>query len=311
MAVEYARVLQDLGISFCVIGRGHTSAVCFEEKTNVSAQEGGLEAWLDSDPETPPFAIVAVGVEHLAETAMLLLKKGIKNILVEKPGGLTLEEIEQITNEAVSRDAQVYIAYNRRFYAATQRAEQIIADDGGVKSFHFEFTEWSRDIAQLQKPDRVKERWFFANSTHVVDLAFFLGGRPKELTAYTSGKLVWHPSAAMFVGAGLSDRNALFSYHANWQSPGRWGVEILTLKHRLIFKPMEVLQIQKINSVQIEEVSLDYELDKKFKPGIYLQTKAFFGLGDNLSGKLLKIQDHCKNYRYYELMCQGGVIKSN
>jgi hypothetical protein len=39
---------------------------------------------------------------------------------------------------------------------------------------------------------------------------------------------------------------------------------------------MNKLQIQKIGSVSIEFVDgIDYSLDEKYKPGVYLQTKAF------------------------------------
>ena len=31
---------------------------------------------------------------------------------------------------------------------------------------------------------------------HVVDLAFFLGGKPEEISTFISGSLDWHPSAS-------------------------------------------------------------------------------------------------------------------
>lgn len=49
----------------------------------------------------------------------------------------------------------------------------------------------------------------------------------------------------------------------------------MTRKHRLILRPMETLQIQKIGSIEVKNVPVDYSLDKKYKPGLYLQTKAF------------------------------------
>ena len=114
-----------------------------------------------------------------------------------------------------------------------------------------------------------------ANSTHVVDTAFFLGGYPATLSSFQSGSLSWHPRASTFSGAGITERGALFSYHANWEAPGRWSVELLTRKHRLYLKPMESLQIQEIGSVALNPVEIDNQLDIQFKPGFYLQTKAF------------------------------------
>ncbi len=119
--------------------------------------------------------------------------------------------------------------------------------------------------------------WVLANSSHVIDTAFFLGGQPAQISCYTAGKdaLPWHPSASVFFGSGRSENGALFGYQASWQSPGRWAVEILTNKHRLYFKPMETLQIQEKGSVHVSSVEIDDRLDKEFKPGLYLQTKAF------------------------------------
>jgi len=274
MAIEYAKVLQAQNVSYDVIGRGAKSAAIFTEKTGIPVRQGGLQSWLNRGAR-PEKAIVAVSVEELAEATKLLMKNGVKRILVEKPAGTTLEEITQVASEAENQRAEVYVAYNRRFFASTIKAQSIIAEDRGVTSFAFEFTEWSHQIVDLDKDPRVKKNWFLANSTHVVDLAFYLGGIPKEICCYQSGCLKWHPSASVFAGAGITERGALFSYHANWEAPGRWKVEILTREHRLIFCPLEKLQVQEIGSTAIEDVKLENELDLKFKPGLFLQVKAF------------------------------------
>ena len=88
--------------------------------------------------------------------------------------------------------------------------------------------------------------------------------------------LDWHKTSCNYSGAGISKNGALFAYHANWKAPGRFSIEILTGKHRLIFRPLEKLQVQNIGSVAINMVeNIDYSLDEKFKPGLYLQTKVF------------------------------------
>ena len=50
---------------------------------------------------------------------------------------------------------------------------------------------------------------------------------------------------------------------------------MLTRRHRLIFRPMEKLQIQKIGAVLIESADMDDTLDIKYKPGLYRQLDAF------------------------------------
>jgi hypothetical protein len=106
-------------------------------------------------------------------------------------------------------------------------------------------------------------------------MAFFLGGKPREIVHYAAGGLEWHPAASIFAGAGVSDSGALFSYQANWAAPGRWGVEVLTGKHRLIFKPLEKLQVQKLGSVAVEFLEIDDAIDTQYKPGLFRQVQEF------------------------------------
>tara|TARA_Y100001935_G_scaffold255541_1_gene269312 strand:+ start:2235 stop:3203 length:969 start_codon:yes stop_codon:yes gene_type:complete len=298
MAVDYFKVLNDLDLSFKVIGRGKASSALFFETTGFKPFIGGLNKFLSTDPEKPSHAIVAVGAEELTEITRQLLEKGIKNLLVEKPGGLDIRKINDVVKIVNEKKANVYIGYNRRFYASVIKAKKIIESDGGVSSFNFEFTEWSHIIEKLKKTNYIKEHWFLGNSTHVIDLAFYLGGKPKKISSYSSGGLSWHPSASIFSGAGVSETGALFSYKANWESAGRWGVEVLTKKNRLIFEPLEKLKIQKRGNIEVEDVrDINYSLDEKYKPGLYNQIKSF--LSQNRDLGCIDIASHLKMFEYY------------
>ncbi len=275
MAVDYAKVLKALNVDFLVIGRGEQSAKVFQDATGCEVVVGSLESYLLTKPSIPTHTIVAVGVEKLHETTLQLLHYGVKNILAEKPVGMNRREIEAVHKAAQKNNAHIFVAYNRRFYASVLKAQKIIEEDGGVTSFNFEFTEWAHVIGPLKKAEGSKEMLFLNNSTHVVDLAFYLGGKPGKFCAFTSGGLSWHPKSSIFSGAGVSESGALFSYQANWESAGRWSVEILTKNHRLILRPMEKLQIQKKGSMAVDFAECDYALDESFKPGLYLQTQSF------------------------------------
>jgi len=294
MAVAYAKVLAAENQAFEVVGRGDVSARTFTEATGHPVTTGGLKARAaDGAAALPSAAIVATGIEDIAEAALLLLSRGVKRILVEKPAGLDATEIRSVAAAARESGAEVFVAYNRRFYASTQRAREILAEDGGATSFHFEFTEWSSTIEKLSKAPRVKEAWLLANSTHVIDLAFFLGGEPKSLQALTSGKgaLAWHPRASVFAGAGVAAAGALFTYKADWGAPGRWSVELMTRRRRLVLKPLEELHIQKHGSLALEPETLAGDDAKSFKPGLRAQVLAFLGGRDP---RLLSIEDHLK-----------------
>jgi len=277
MSREYLRVLHALEVDFTVVCRSKSSAKKFSEQTGHPAISGGLKNFFKDNKNNISAAIVAVGVENLANVSMQLLQNGINKILIEKPAGIFFKEITDLAKLANNHKASVFVAYNRRFFASSQKAKEIIKLDGGATSFNFEFTEWSHVIEPLVKGDSVKERWFLSNSSHVADLAFFLGGKPQEITSYTRGKdnLSWHPTASVFSGSGVTINNVLFSYYADWTGPGRWGVEIVTKKNRLILRPMEELQIQRIGSVNIEHLEISDAIDKSFKPGLFKQVEAF------------------------------------
>jgi len=306
MGVEYSKVLQHLGVNFSVVGRSEASVERFYTQTGIRAIPNGFSAWKEKCEAGVKFAIVAVSVEELSETAIKLMNFGVRKILLEKPAGLNTEEIKLVREKAEETGTKIIIAYNRRFYSSVLKAQEIIKKDGGVKSFNFEFTEWVHLIPENIRKD-VKKNWFLANSIHVVDLAFFLGGEPKELKSFTSGGCDWHPAATVFSGAGITQNGALFSYQANWLSPGRWGVEVITDHHRLIFRPLEKLQVQLNRSVAIDFMEIDDQLDRDFKPGLFKQTECF--LKDVGHPNFLFIDKHYENVaKYFQYIIRPKTI---
>ncbi len=274
IAIEYAKVLKALEKDFIVVGRGEESGRKFREETGITPILGGLKTFLEGIPDMPSGVINCVRASDLAKTNIQLMNYGVKKILSEKPGFYP-EEIEGIKTAEKETGAEVFIAYNRRFYSSVIKAEEIIKEDGGLQSFNFEFTEWKHIFDKLPETrNHELNNLFIGNSSHVVDLAFFIGGVPKEMSCYSNGTVGWH-TPANYSGAGVTEKGALFSYNANWNAPGRWAVELLTEKHRIYLKPMEQLQMQDIASVKVYPVEIDDHLDKEFKPGFYLETKAF------------------------------------
>jgi predicted dehydrogenase len=302
MAKEYAKVLNALKIPYIVIGRNEEKCKTFSIEFNCTVIPGGIDTYLETKPQKPEKVIIAVGIEALTQTTIAIIHYGIKEILLEKPGVGYAGEIDAIVKIASANKTVVLLAYNRRFYASVLKAEEIIKEDGGVSSFNFEFTEWSHVIRTLVKTNAEWHNWFLGNSSHVIDTAFFLGGKPENLCAFHKGSLDWHPASSNFCGAGVSKTGALFSYHANWEAPGRWVLEVLTNKNRLLFKPMESLQIQVLGSVAVNPCELDDKDDKEFKPGLYKQTKAYL---ENDYNRFCSIQEQKLMIDEYYLKMSG------
>lgn len=308
MGVEFARVLKSLGKDFIVVGRGEKSAQEFKREIGIEVFTGGIDKYLENNGNIPTVAIVAISEEQLGSATIKLLSRGVKKILVEKPGGLDFKDIKNVAKLAKQKKAKVYLGYNRRFYGSTNKAIEIIKKDGGVLSIHFDFTEAVHKIVPLVRAPGVKENWFLQNSTHVIDMAFFLAGNPKKMNSLVSGSLSWHPAAAVFTGSGVLQSGALFSYHANWKSPGRWAIEVMTKNHKLFFKPLEKLQIQESGSFEISDVKIMDKLDLDFKPGIYKEVESFFGdKKSSLANKknLCTIEEQVKNLKVYSKILNG------
>ncbi len=277
MGRHYFKLLQALGIvPMAVVGRSALGVKQFSQDVGFIANRQSNMNWKKFNLNEA-YGIVAVDIESTCEVAYQLIQMGMKKILLEKPGALTFQQSKHLTALADREKAKVFIGYNRRFYASVQRVQQFIKEDGGLLSISFEFTEWINLIPADIKSSLIKKFLVIANSSHVIDLSFFLAGKPVRFNVLTSGgkKISWHPSASIFCGTGITDKNVLFSYHSNWLAPGRWGIECLTSRHRLLLRPLEKLQYQKKNSVSWMDCPVDDVLDRDFKPGLFKQTVAF------------------------------------
>jgi predicted dehydrogenase len=296
MSIDYANVLDAIGCDYSVIGRGVESALKFEQDTGIPVVTGGVELAIEKS-QAPDLAIVAVGILETPSVAMALVRAGVPKLLLEKPGALYLDQLEALQEEAALYRAEVTIAYNRRFYASVDNLQNLVAEEGGIKSARFEFTEWAHKIIPLNFPTSVKDRWVLANSSHVLDLVFYLIGLPKDWYSWTAGTLTWHKSSARFFGAGKTEKNICFSYLSDFESAGRWCVEIMTEKHKYILSPLETICRIPIGSVDSEPTVFDDSIDKKFKAGLFKQTLAFMS---DEKDRLCTLSDQIKNFSIYE-----------
>lgn len=156
----------------------------------------------------------------------------------------------------------------------------------------------THSIEKSKKSKKVLKNWFFANSTHVVDLAFYLGGMPKDIRSYVSKKILWNSSTAIFCGSGETTSGAMFSYSTNWKSTGRLSLELLTTKGKYILCPLEKFFFQKKGSLQINEIKLSDKYDKHFKPGFYEQVKTF--MSNKHKSTLLSLTKHVELLSVYK-----------
>lgn len=241
MAEQYCVALTQMGIrDVCIVSRSEKSAAACCEKFNFKSHYGGYEKCL---PNLGAFdlVIVATPVHELKPAAMRAVECGNKNILVEKPASLYSGELFEWAKQVDDRNARIRVAYNRLVYPNLWRLKEIVQSEGGITSCRYTFTELVHTIHFNNNQDDVYERWGIANSLHVISMAHYLIGLPKEMQTYRLGKLKWHPCGDRFVGTGITKNNIPFSYHADWSSAGRWGIEIMTLQNAYRLIPLEKL----------------------------------------------------------------------
>lgn len=288
MAKAYADVLKHMGRPFRVVARGEANAQALGDGYGMEWTAGGVRGALDRWGAPPAEAIVSVPVDGLAPVTRELIDAGAGSILTEKPGGLDLAEVRALAERATDAGVPCYVGYNRRFMPSILEAKRRIDAAGGALSLQFDFTENTPRIEELDTNAAIKAKWALANSSHIIDLAFFLCGGPAEMHTAREGGLSWHPSAAAFFGQGRTDVGTAFVYGADWRGPGRWGVEVVLPDERLTLRPVEQLQRMPLGRFALEPVEAAAE-PTGLKPGLLGQTEAFLrGGGDGLP----TIQEH-------------------
>ena len=243
MAEQYCTALSAMGIrSVTVISRSEQSATRCCREFGYLPMHGG---YLDCLPRLSSFdlVIVATPLHELLPAAMVALQCGNRNILIEKPASLYSDELTDWASKVDDNQVRIRVAFNRLSYPNLILLKELVEEEGGITSCRYTFTERIHTIDFSNNEADCYERWGISNSLHVISMAHALIGLPKELTGIHCGGLEWHPAGSRFVGSGVSCNNIPFSYHADWDSAGRWGIEVMTRKNAYRLIPLEELYV--------------------------------------------------------------------
>ncbi len=265
MARQYALALSKMNFKDVeVISNSESKVNQLCNEFGYKPHSGGFEKMLPSIEEKD-LVIIATPIDSLVSAARLALKCGHTTILIEKPGSLYSDELMSL--DKTSNRARIRIGYQRLVYPSFHKLIQLIKKDGGITSCRFTFTELIDRINFNAHPPNVFQYWGISNSLHVISMAIHLIGFPKKMSSYKSGFFSWHKSGTVFVGSGISENEIPFSYHADWNSAGRWGVEVMTAKNSYRLLPLEELQICKLGEMDWQKVPIKISFSD-IKPGI-------------------------------------------
>ena len=306
---HYLKAISANNIECVVIGRGVKNVNKLSEIfNNIKFHSGGLENFLKQNSiEEFTHFMNLVNIEHCIPITELLLNHGAKKILLEKPGGLNINGLDSVRESANKVNADIVIGYNRRFFESVNKLIELSNADGGIENINFEFTEWVHTIDEKDYSDKALAKWIISNSSHVIDTVFYLIGLPEEISTYTLGanNINWHKSGSLFVGSGISKNKIPFSYNTNWNSAGRWAIEVTTNTKRYYLKPMEKLSVQNKGQINITDIELPNDKDINFKPGIYDLVHSF--LNDDYS-KLLSLEEQIEHIKIYDQIGNYNVV---
>lgn len=252
IAEQYCHALFRMKIKdTTVISRSEQKARQLCSKFDFKPLGGGFEKHLPS-LKTMDLVIIATPISSLIPAAAMAIQHGQTNILIEKPVSLYRKEMLSLGERVTTQ--RVRVAYNRLVYPNLHMLKERVQEDG-ISSCWYTFTEWPHTYNFDKLEPDVLSRMGIANSLHVISMAHELIGMPSQISTYRSGSLSWHQSGSTFVGSGITEKGVPFSYHADWESAGRWGIELMTKKNAYRLIPLEDLYICKKGSTNWEKVS--------------------------------------------------------
>lgn len=257
----------------------------FPNESTIKFLVGGFEKNL-SNVEQKDIVIVATPIPLLINAAEYAINYNQNNILIEKPGSLYSKDLLSLEKKIGLQT--VRIAYNRLLYPSLHKLKKLIHEDGGVSSCRFTMTEWIDKIDLTKDSVDVYQRWGISNSLHVISMVSELIGIPKEIHAEQHGNLKWHKSGSIFVGSGITEKSIPFSYHADWKSGGRWGIEIFTEKNSYRLMPLEELYMCRKNEINWSSVPIQTAFPH-IKPGLAEQIAAMLASDVEIKSELMSL----------------------
>ena len=293
MANEYARVLiREFKNQIKLVGainRSSKSIKKFVKKYRISKHYTKLDEMMESSKPD----IVIVCVNELSTYKILKVLSNYKcKCLIEKPVGINFEESKKILKLKNNKNFIPLISLNRRYYSSVLNAQKIISKDKSIRIVNIFDQENSLAAMKLGKPLKVVKNWMYANSIHMIDLAYLFGrGKIKNIKKLNNINILKEGiiSTIMYFDSG-----DIIYYNCIWNRPAPWCVQISTKNHFLQLKPIE--KISYLHKKKRDWISIKKSnVDNKYKPGIYnLLKEALKSKKNNLkdlkySHKLMKL----------------------
>lgn len=193
-------------------------------------------------------------------------------ILMEKPPGTSVEELEALIDAATTHGTLVMLGTNRVWYSVLRNA---ITDMGGLGEVESVDVQWSENPARLAQrgfsDEQIASR-NFSNSIHGLSLLQYLAGTVHDVNVVsTKGNAPFQWQMALH---GVSERNVIARFISSWTSQLPWRLVMTGGGRQYSFAPLEECQCADLASRTTRTLQGE-AFDQQYKPGFYLQAKAF------------------------------------
>lgn len=240
------------------------------------AAECGIPVVADSVAELQTRTKADLAVIAVPELAANAVAKSVFAhpwaVLLEKPAGYDLRDAEDIAAAARGRAQPVMVGFNRRFYSSTRTVRADLDARPGEKRFiHVQDQQSYAEARRYKHPEKVVERFMYANSIHLIDLIpVFARGEVTRVEPVAP----WRGEETEVMVAYLEfDSGDSALYEGIWKGPGPWACSVSTPGKRWALQPLEQATYQNAGerSRHAVEPSAD---DTQYKPGFLLQARA-------------------------------------
>jgi predicted dehydrogenase len=245
-----------------------------EEGRHRAVAEGGIPRAYGSisrmiEAERPDGVVCTAAFDRLWEAGREVLASGVP-LLLEKPPGTTVAELDDLIGTAASRQTPALVGFNRRRYSVLRRALEEIGGRDAIRSVWIEWAEDPEGLLRRGDGEERVGRLIVGNSIHGLDLLTYLAGDVPGAAIHC--RALGAPYRWTMGVQGVSERGVHASFVSTWVAPGRWRLTLSADRRQYVFAPLESCTVREPGGERLLEPDDD---DRTFKAGLMAQARLF------------------------------------
>jgi predicted dehydrogenase len=269
---QHLYVLNDLiNLKNCwIYSRTKTKSKKLAKKYSIKNVEENYLSFIKQNKNEIEGVFILVSMDQIYQISKNILKFKIPTF-IEKPPGLSLNELRKLNNLSIKYKTSNLVGYNRRYYSIIEYIKNKLKFEK-ILSAHVEGHERLWLIKKKVRKKSYLKKWTYANTSHVLNLLLFLLGNFKKVISISKNN--FNKNIKVNTSAIIEFKNNIFStFVSNWSVIGGWNIKIFGSKNTYLINPLEkcVLINKKFKEINISTKKYDLI----YKKGFYNQAKFF------------------------------------